>query len=141
MGMYNWVTCDLPLPDGWRPNNGWMAFQTKTIGELLLDHYWIDSNGVLLFQKSMWPESSNYIPEWNYCMHTTKFVFGTYEDDTGKDINDDDFEFIWHTYVCHVERGVAVKLEVLEKSWYQMGEYHIQFPNGFVFKWSDYINE
>jgi hypothetical protein len=48
MGMFNWVKCELPLPDD-GPQEA--EFQTKSLGEKLMDNYRINPDGFLHIHK------------------------------------------------------------------------------------------
>jgi hypothetical protein len=129
MGMFNYITCEMSLPDG---ETG--TFQTKSLGERLLDNYRITENGQIQKQEKDlqytdkwfdWKETKNGLrkvycsapvdpkpedwgpwQEWEYVNHrwvdfpfTGEFGFHIFKKDD-----------TWHEYVAEAKDGKVLSI-------------------------------
>jgi len=99
MGMFDWVQCDAPLPDGWEPHRGLYSdfsdggFQTKSF-ECLLLTFTITAEGRLTVQ-GYGGAREEYEPEG--VPYSGTFVFYGTDDHTdgGR----------WHEYAAEFQGG------------------------------------
>jgi hypothetical protein len=128
MGMFDYIKCDVPLPDGFTGH----GFQSKHFA-CELDKYTITADGRLVRRyvsdhepvpesewqyknpkgplQEIWHESSKTKPVYSECDMNFHGVFNFYTS-SGKH---DDGTFEWHEYTAKFTDGKLVKIEALKK--------------------------
>ena len=108
MGMFDWVKCEVELPDGFKSD----SFQTKDM-ENLLCTYTITKEGRLIKTCPEWYIEEE-LPE---IKEDTNFhgMFRFYGYEKGEKINDENFKFVWHEYNAKFTNGNLVSITKVEE--------------------------
>jgi|HubBroStandDraft_5_1064220.scaffolds.fasta_scaffold1018938_2 hypothetical protein len=110
MGMFDWVKCEVPLPDGFVSDN----FQTKDF-ENLLYQYTITKEGKLTRTGSGdWLDPEDDV-ELSVEIVPFHGIFEFYDYEHNKDVNDKNFKFVWHEYEAKFTDGNLVSITKMQK--------------------------
>jgi hypothetical protein len=86
MGVFDWVKCEAPLPDGFVPPGKYDDFQTKTFDEAYMECFTITSDGRLLKRFDVYditPESERHRSgQWEEVPFHGDLEFGSYDTET-----------------------------------------------------------
>lgn len=110
MGMFNYLRCDLPLPE-----HGVGLWQTKDVGHLCLDYYRINADGQLLIEENgIGVEPGTHLRDYTGVIHFYAL----------------NAKMEWLEYRAEVLRGNCVEIRRIGRDVYQEKTSLTPPPNG-----------